>query len=129
MNYSKRYDPKDHDVMLFRKWRRGLDDYEVSADFQRQGLNFSSGVVRKARIRLGLKANKEWERAGESPVRIASSKPDPLAVAQEILPGFDRTTMSVDGRWIGLNEAMRRTNRILKGEGRPQVDHNPGWVQ
>ena len=129
MNYSKRYDPKDHDTMLYRKWKRGLDDYEVSADFQRQGLDFSSGVVRKARIRLGLKANKEWERACETPVRIAASKRDPLAVAQEYLPGFDREAMTLDGRPIRLDDAIGRTNLVLKGLGLAQLDAKPGWVR
>lgn len=127
--YRKRYDPATHDIMLFNKWKKGLDDYEIFADFQRQGLDFPLFVLQQARQRLELKPNKNHELVYEKGGRMATERVDALAVAQETLPGFDRTTMTLDGRTIKLEEAMKRTNRILKAEGKPQVCHNPEWVQ
>ncbi len=55
-------------------------------------------------------------------------KRDPLAIASMYVPGFDRVTMKLAGRDIKLTPLMKRTNRILKRLGKPQLDYNPEWL-
>ncbi|HVA48199.1 MAG TPA: hypothetical protein VNH11_17675 [Pirellulales bacterium] len=65
-------------------------------------MNFPPAEVAKARKRLGLKANPRMTpRLRERPTE-QHAKPDPLAVAQKWVEGFDRLTMTHHSKPIKL---------------------------
>jgi hypothetical protein len=45
--------------------------------------------------------------------RLAREKPDPLALAEIYLSGFDRPTMKRNGHAIKLKDVIRQLNAVL----------------
>lgn len=57
-----------------------------------------------------------------------AEKIDPLRAASVVLPGFNRETMTYQGRRYPVDEIMRMANRQRVKHGMPQIDYSPNWV-
>ena len=64
----------------------------------------------------------------EKAQRLAREKPDPLALAEIYLSGFDRPTMMRNGRAIRVQDVIRQLNAVLKAEGETQVGPKELWA-
>ncbi len=122
---THRWIPQFHEAQLTKLNKEGHDDLTIA-----RLMGFMQSTISSHRTELGLPINPKIinnnyrEVEGPKPVE----KVDPLGVAYRFLPGFDRETMTLNGKPINLDDAMRRTNRLLKGWGMEQVGHNPRWL-
>ena len=85
-------------------------------------MGFPVKTITEQRERLGLAKNPSFY-----PPK-PKARPDALSIAAEHLKGFNREAMTLNGRPIKLQEAMRRTNAELVRKGLPQVEYCPAWV-
>ena len=124
---AHRWIPIYHDPMLIQLVKDGKNDYRIA-----EIMGFSKSTIEIHRTQLGLAANARPFRPPASHIErdrpAPKEKPDPLGVAQQFLPGFDRETMTRHGRPIKLDDAVRQTNAILKTQGRAQIGHKETWL-
>lgn len=117
MTVRHAYVPERHDPILIglvTGWK--LTDAEAA-----ERMGFPVEIIRENRDRLGL--------AKSQPLfHRPPARPDALALVAEHLRGFNREAMTLNGRPIKLNDAMRLTNAELVRKGLPQVDYNAAWV-
>ncbi len=113
-------------------WERLKDLHSKGFDNNSIGIriSFSAETVKNKLLEIGLKPHPTGRGPGvtEQNRPLPPERPDPLAVAQKYLPGFDRLKMTYKGRPINLVAVMRRTNYLLVTWGLPQIDYDDLWV-
>jgi hypothetical protein len=97
-----------------------MTDFVIAHRMQSDGMNVSSEMVKQRRRELLLPANKTPTASREQQSYV-NFRPDPLAVAQQWIEGFDRVAMTHHGKPIKLDQIMMLTNSRLKAEGIDQL--------
>lgn len=118
MGVIRAWIPELYDEPLKKLLAAGLTDTAIGDRMQ-----FDPAEVTRARRRLGLRPNKRFT---ASPERVQDGpapkfKPNPLVIAEQKVPGFNRETMTRNGRPIKLEEIMLLCNAELKREGLGQI--------
>jgi hypothetical protein len=100
---------------------------------QERELNEIYKKAAKKRHSLNASPKTEKRRMSEMVVTLeASSKGDMHNRIEAALRGRYRVTrerITLDGREVGLYDAIREANRVNKANGWPLIDDNPAWVE
>ena len=117
---------EEQDETLKRMHAEGCSPMDISV-----AVGFCMSKVMDMHYRHRLKPNRRPIKPvfeTQKPPPLPVFKQHPLDLAAEVLPGFDREQMRLNGTPIRFLDLMREVNRVLKAMGRPQWDGDDSCV-